>query len=741
MAHLSDELRRAAGFVRAALVRFRLDYPEAERERYWHIRDEVIDVIAADDEHSPLGCHEPPAETAAIFEWVDAQRRAIDHRIAETPSGLLQRENLRREYKLKDEEADLLLLALLPRVHSRYRWLYAVLQHDAARGMPTVGFLAELIARGANEYTTGLHLLAATSPLASHRLVALSGTNDDALVARTVTVEDRVAGWLSSENEIDPRLAGIGSWAARSDGLRALPIPTDILNRLEMLPHLRAAEPEYVAKLRLQFAGPDPTIASRAFSYVARTLGFPTYVADTDAMLRAAAPFDLLVDIALREARLGGSAMLFSSAGGLFGDEHRERLVRLLARLEDFPRPAALDIGSANVPEGTLGGGEYMPFSIGRPTMQMRRRIWLRLLERDAQRVGDTPETASELAAAFQLTEAQIRDAYRVAQVLARRRNVFIAPVERADLFAASRALASKQLVAFAERIEPNPSLTLEQIVLPPLSLQPLLELRDRIRTYAEMPHVMGLHQPTRHGRGVLALFVGGSGTGKTMAAEALASSQHVDFFRVDLAALVSKWVGETEKNLARIFADAERTNCLLFFDEADAMFGRRGEIQEARDRWANLEVNFLLQAVERHPGVVILATNFRQNIDEAFLRRIHVVVDFPIPDPPSRKRIWSGLLPDPAHHRVTETDVAELANRFDLTGGNIRNVIVDACYRAMQTPDLTLTARHIVASVVREYQKLVRPITLGEFGQRFYDWAKADVLEPPLAPAEAVVA
>jgi len=189
--------------------------------------------------------------------------------------------------------------------------------------------------------------------------------------------------------------------------------------------------------------------------------------------------------------------------------------------------------------------------------------------------------------------------------------------------------------------------------------------------------------------------------------------------------------VGETEKNLNRIFADAERANCMLFFDEADAMFGRRGEVKEAHDRWANLEVNFLLQRIEEYSGVVILATNLRQNIDDAFQRRIHVIVEFPVPDAASRRTIWERLLPKGARSAVSSEELNEISQRFDLTGGNIRNVVVDACYRALDEGEGPVTARHLVASTAREFQKSARPVTRGDFG-RFYDSAMQDVVAPP---------
>jgi len=259
-----------------------------------------------------------------------------------------------------------------------------------------------------------------------------------------------------------------------------------------------------------------------------------------------------------------------------------------------------------------------------------------------------------------------------------------------------------------------------------------LHELRTRIRHHSRVHTAMGLGESMRLGRGVTALFVGGSGTGKTWGAEVLASERHLDLYRIDLAAVVSKWVGETEKNLSRIFTDAERANCMLFFDEADALFGRRTEVKQAQDRWANLDVSFILQRIEEYSGVVILATNFRQNMDSAFLRRIHVIIEFPVPDSTSRRAIWNRLLPSSQKSAVSQEDVDEIAQRFEMTGGNIRNVVLDACFRALgEGDDQPVTSRHVIASTARELQKLSRPVTRGEFG-RFYDWAMEDVIAPP---------
>ena len=215
------------------------------------------------------------------------------------------------------------------------------------------------------------------------------------------------------------------------------------------------------------------------------------------------------------------------------------------------------------------------------------------------------------------------------------------------------------------------------------------------------------------------------------MAAELLAREQGVDLYKVDLSAVVSKYVGETEKNLSQVFAEAQDANAIIFFDEADALFGKRGEVREAQDRWANMEINYLLQRVEEYAGVVILASNLRQNIDDAFMRRIHVIVEFPFPDAEARFYIWRNMFP-PGIERPPDDDLRALGARFRLSGGNIKNIVIDAAFRALgetgpAAPVIRL--RHLIAAVAREYQKLGKPITKSDFGETFYGWVEADIL------------
>ncbi len=217
-----------------------------------------------------------------------------------------------------------------------------------------------------------------------------------------------------------------------------------------------------------------------------------------------------------------------------------------------------------------------------------------------------------------------------------------------------------------------------------------------------------------------MALFVGPSGTGKTLAAEIVAGELGLDLYKLDLSSVVSKYIGETEKNLEEVFAAAGAGNLVLFFDEADALFGKRSEVHDARDRYANIEVSYLLQRLESYDGLVVMATNFEKNIDEAFLRRIHVRVEFATPGATERAAIWALNLP-PDAPRDDDVDVAWLAERFELTGAAIRNAVVAAAFTAAAA-GTAITMSSLVRGVAKEYAKVGRLVRPEEFKEHYGD-------------------
>ena len=279
-----------------------------------------------------------------------------------------------------------------------------------------------------------------------------------------------------------------------------------------------------------------------------------------------------------------------------------------------------------------------------------------------------------------------------------------------------ARAQFARDIGSLATRHTPR--FGFDELVLPEKEKAHLTELLAFVERRGTVYESWGFQKKFTRGTGAKALFFGRSGTGKTMAAEVLAKHLSLDLFKVDLSSMVSKWVGETEKNLSTIFDRAEEAQAVLLFDEADALFGQRTNVTSAVDRYANLETNYLLQRIEEYSGVAILSSNFKQNIDEAFTRRFHFILEFPFPDRESREEIWQRAFPEAAP-LDDEVDFGFLADRFKFTGGNIKNTILRAAFMGAAEGSPSIGMRHILRAVVREYQNLEREPTRREFG----DW------------------
>jgi ATPase family associated with various cellular activities (AAA) len=275
---------------------------------------------------------------------------------------------------------------------------------------------------------------------------------------------------------------------------------------------------------------------------------------------------------------------------------------------------------------------------------------------------------------------------------------------------AAVRRLAAGHISALAPRTRPARSW--DDLVLDRDRTERLREVVARCRHKRKVFGAWGFS--ALPSGGVVGLFSGASGTGKTLAAEIIAGELALDLYKVDLATLVSKWVGETEKNLSLVFSAAEASNVALFFDEADALFGKRSEVSDSHDRYANIEVAYLLQRLERYEGLVLMATNLATNIDPAFLRRIHVHVDFPLPEEPERRRIWERSLPPAAPRESLDIDV--LAKLFKLSGGSIHNAALTAAFLAADA-GTAIGMAAVVEAVQREMRKLGRLLTPADFG------------------------
>ncbi|HEX8852892.1 MAG TPA: ATP-binding protein, partial [Pyrinomonadaceae bacterium] len=317
-----------------------------------------------------------------------------------------------------------------------------------------------------------------------------------------------------------------------------------------------------------------------------------------------------------------------------------------------------------------------------------------------------------ELAGKFRLTPGQIERAFISALNGAHLRAGRAHVVESEDLYAACRAQSNQRLGTLARKLKLRHQWS--DLVVPPNAHAQLRELCAQMKHRAKVFGAWGFGRALGVREGICALFYGPSGTGKTMAVEIIARELGLDAYKIDLSTVVSKYIGETEKNLNRIFKEAETSNAILFFDEADALFGKRSEVKDAHDRYANIEINFLLQRVEEFDGMVILATNLRKNIDDAFFRRVSLAVEFPFPEEGERFLIWQRHFPQAAP--VDEdVDFDFLASRLNVAGGNIKNIAVNAAFMAAENSG-RIHMRHLIRAARREYEKIGRMCTEMEF-------------------------
>jgi hypothetical protein len=286
-------------------------------------------------------------------------------------------------------------------------------------------------------------------------------------------------------------------------------------------------------------------------------------------------------------------------------------------------------------------------------------------------------------------------------------------------LGAADKEMLPRRLNGLASEI--NAAFVWDDLILPAAQKNLLRHICDRVRFDETVYGDWGFGKLVPYGRGVRALFSGSPGTGKTMAAQIIAAEIGMRLYRVDLSALVSKYIGETEKNIDEVFVEAGKSGGILFFDEADAIFGKRGEQKDSHDKYANMQTAFLLQRVEDYDGIVLLATNFVSNLDAAFTRRIQIRVDFPAPDEAARFAIWRALLKSPAPIS-DDVDLAFLARGFDLTGAEIKNIVLAAAFLAAAEgageADEAIAMRHVIRALTMEYAKTNKILSANELGE-----------------------
>jgi hypothetical protein len=698
--HLDRRLERACAAGRSSAD------ASADPYRGLYISDEDVAALLARDP-----CDAPFASDASR-----AEENLFDS-VMKYPARLAE---LGETYGLSCFDLDVVLIALAPELDLRYERLYAFIQDDVTRRRPSVELALNLLCSTAAMKLSRRARFSPDAPLVKEGLLHLlpdPNQTHPPFLAHYLKLDEHVLSLLLGQSSLDARLAPFCELIEASAALDDLPVAEEQKRALlKLVSHSRqTGQP-----LRCHCHGRRGMNKRRAAEALASEVGARLLVCDT-ARVPDSYDFRQTLKVAFREAQMRDALLYLEGVDALRRDDRRTHADLLADALDAYGGIVILAGEDETLADTRRVSLKVFDVPFVEQDFAQRRACWQESLRRQGVLLDAADLDA--LAGRFRMTQGEISAAVTAAFNRARWREASQTQSELhapnaarptlQDLFDCARAQSRHNLGTLARKVEANYGW--DDIVLPPDQFSQLKEICRQVEHRHVVYGEWGFDRKLSLGKGLNSLFAGPPGTGKTMAAEVIARELHLDLYKIDLSQVVSKYIGETEKNLDRIFREARSSYSILFFDEADALFGKRSEVKDAHDRYANIEVGYLLQKMEEYDGIAILATNLRQHMDDAFVRRMHFVVEFPFPGEDERRRIWEGLFPSEAP-LAADVDFNALAREIKLAGGNIKNIGLSAAFYAASDGGVIRTA-HLLHAARREFQKLGRTWGEAEWG------------------------
>lgn len=597
-------------------------------------------------------------------------------------------QHLAHRFRLSSFERDLLLLCAGQELDADFPRLCGEAQGDVHRNFPTFGLaLASLP-------DAHWSALVPAAPLRCWRMIEVG--QGESLTQSPLRIDERVLHYLVGMQYLDERLENLLQPVLPGECL-----PPSHLALVERSVALFAGSPGLMPVLA--FSGQETGVLQKIAAEICRHLDLQLYALQAAEIPASAPERGAFVRLWGREATLKGGALFLDAdeAGNLnpiWAIAEKLNGILLIASRRPLPLPLARAV---------------VRVEVGKPDSSEQQDLWrLKLADYDLASNGLIPALVGQ----FNLTIPMIQAA--CTEALAGKDPVGSVSELKTELWNACRAQARPRLDELVQRVETRAEWN--DLVLPETQRGMLSEIAAHVRHRRTVYETWGFAQRSSLGLGTSVIFAGPSGTGKTLAAEVLSHSLNLDLYRIELSSVVSKYIGETEKNLRRIFDAAEFGGAILLFDEADALFGKRSEVKDSHDRYANIEVSFLLQQMEAYRGLAILTTNMLNGFDSAFLRRVRFIVQFPFPTAAERAAIWSHIFP--AATPVERLDLTKLA-RLNITGGNIRNIALNAAFHAAELAE-AVSMKHVLRATISEYMKLEKPLVQAEISDWLKDYA-----------------
>ena len=641
---------------------------------------------------SDLKSHAQRSEnTQEADDQIDAARQAMQKMKSGTSSPF-PLDMLCTTFGLSLFERDILLLCAGMELDCTFPQACADAQGDPSSAYPTFGLALAAM--------PDAHWSAITpdAPLRHWRLIEV-GTGSG-LTTSILRIDERVLHYLAGVHNLDERLVGM------VEPLRMLEYTDLVPSHQALVERLAGVWQQVEARSALsvvQLCGGEAAGKREIAAAACVALGLNLNVISAGFIPVVPAELDALIRLCEREAALGKSALMVDCDDVDMNDTARRMVINQMMERTNGP----LIITTQEPLQ--MRHRPVITIDVDKPTSSEQRKIWESAL---GSVTSDLNSNVDALVSQYSMGARAIHNACADALGCTASSDA-VNPNDLNGLggllWDACRVQARPRLDNLAQRIEPVA--TWDDLVLPGMQRQTLLEIAVHVKERAKVYESWGFAAKSSGGLGISALFSGVSGTGKTMAAEVLANELQLDLYRIDLSQVVSKYIGETEKNLRHVFDAAEEGGAILLFDEADALFGKRSEVKDSHDRYANIEVSYLLQRMEAYRGLAILTTNMKSAVDTAFLRRIRFIVNFPFPDAKQRMRIWEGIFP-----KSTPTDGLDMEKlaRLNIAGGNIRNIALNAAFLAADAGG-EVRMEHLLRAARSEYVKMEKPLTDSE--------------------------
>lgn len=710
--HLLAHLERIDLLIQAQVQLARESYEVDSAFQGLFISEQEVDELL----HKAVGTPKWVKDVSSL----DEIHTAVDHLATATRAreqenserGLtLRLVDLAQLFNLSPFDVDVLLVCIAPELDLRYERLYAYLQDDVTKKRASIDLVLNLLCRSFRDKVAARGHFASFSPLVSNGLLHVwedPSASKPSQLSQYLKVDQRITDYLLGNDELCADLLASTELITPTLTFNQLVISSGIKDRLEQMARTIAAGTEPPI---FSFNGADDVGKQQAAEALCQQLDIGLLVVDAPRLFSSSeAELEESIKLVGREAMLQRAAVYWRDIDVVLPEEKMEEQARFLRAIEHWSGAVFLTSRESFGPVVPSGRQRRISVEFEIPAYDQRITLWKRVLPHST----DLGESEIErLASTFRLTAAQIEGAAITASNHAFWRTPESEQLELADLRDACLQNSNQAIAKLAQKIRPHYSW--DDIVLPAEQLAQLQEVRNAVQYRPIVYQSWGFEQKLSLGKGLNILFSGPSGTGKTMAAEIVANDIGLDLYKIDLSSVVSKYIGETEKNLSRIFAEASTSNAILFFDEADALFGRRSEVKDAHDRYANIETGYLLQKMEEYDGIVILATNLQNNMDDAFVRRMAFSVSFPFPGEDDRLHIWERIWPLETP-LSGDLDLGFMARQFRLAGGNIKNIGLAAAFFAV-VDGRQVKMEHLIRATKRELQKMGRVCVKTEFG------------------------